>query len=192
MEEWKDIKNYEGLYQVSNLGNVKSLDTMINCKGANNIDEHLRKGRILKKNIATTGYYSINLSKNGKIKYVRVHRLVAEAFIPNPNNLPCINHKDGNKLNNEISNLEWCSYSYNNSEAYRIGLKQNKYKGKYGKDAQFSKPLLQFSMNGELIREWENANQVKRELGFCAENIRSVCNGRRKQANGYKWKYKEV
>lgn len=192
MEIWKDIKGYEGLYQVSNLGNIRSLDTMINCKGAKNIDKHLRKGRVLKQIVGTTGYYNINLCKNNKKKFTRVHRLVAQAFIPNLNNLPCINHIDGNKLNNSIENLEWCSYSYNNSEAYRIGLKVNKYKGKFGKEAQFSKPLMQYSLDDEFIREWENANQVKRELGYCAENIRSVCNGRRKQANGYKWKYKEV
>lgn len=192
METWKDIDDFKGLYQISNLGNVKSLDIMLNCKGAKGIDKHLRKGRILKKYIGTTGYYNVNLSKNSKSKLKRVHRLVAEAFIPNPDNLPCINHKDGNKLNNDVSNLEWCTYAYNNSEAYRIGLKQNKYKGKYGKEAQFSKPLLQFTLNDKFVKEWENANQVKRELGYCAENIRNVCNGRRKQANGYKWKYKEV
>ena len=99
---------------------------------------------------------------------------------------------DGNKLNNDINNLEWCTYEHNNKEAYRIGLKKNKYTGKYGKEAQFSKPLLQYSTNGEFIKEWENAEQVKRELGYCAENIRSVCCGRRKIANGYIWKYKEV
>ena len=192
MEIWKDIKNFEKLYQVSNYGNVRSLDIIINCKGAKGIDTHLRKGRILKQTKGSTEYYNVNLSKNGKVKLKRVHRLVAEAFISNPNNYPCINHKDGNKLNNNVENLEWCSYSYNNKEAYRIGLKQNKYKGKFGKNAQFSKPLLQYSIDGVFIKEWENAEQVKRELGFCAENIRNVCNGRRKKANGYVWKYKEV
>ena len=192
MEIWKDIKGYEGLYQVSSLGNVRSLDTMINCKGAKNIDKHLRKGKVLKKYIGTSGYYTINLSKNSKIKVYRVHRLIANAFIPNINNLPLINHKDGNKLNNNINNLEWCTYAYNNKEAYRIGLKVGAEKGKYGKYSKFSKPLLQYSVNGELIKEWENAEQVKRELGYCPENIRNVCNGRRKIANGYIWKYKEV
>ena len=191
MEIWKDIEEFKGLYQVSNLGNVRSLDAMINCKGARGIDKHIRKGRILKKTIGTTGYYNVNLSKNSKVKLSRVHILVAKAFIPNPNNYKLINHKDGNKLNNKVENLEWCNYTHNIKEAYRIGLRKNKYKNKYGKDAQFSKPLLQFSLNGEFIKEWENANQVKRELGYCAENIRSVCKGRRKAANGYKWKYKE-
>ena len=154
MEIWKDIQEYKGLYQVSNLGRVRSLDTIINCKGAKGIDNHLRKGKILKQNIGTTGYYSINLSKNSKRKYVRVHRLVAEAFIPNPNNYYCINHIDGNKLNNKVENLEWCTYSYNNKEAYRLGLKQNKYKGKFGKEAQFSKPVIQYTLQNEYIKEW--------------------------------------
>ena len=90
-----------------------------------------------------------------------------------------------------LDNLEWCDYSHNLKEAHRLGLNINKYKGKYGKEAQFSKPLLQYDLDGNFIKEWENAVQVKRELGYCAENIRNVCKGRRKQANGYKWKYKE-
>ena len=191
MEKWRDIKEFKGLYQVSNLGNIRSLDTMINCKGAKGINEHIRKGRILKKTIGTTGYYNVNLSKDSKVRLLRVHTLVARAFIPNPNNYKLINHKDGNKLNNKVENLEWCDYSHNIKEAYRIGLRKNKYSGKYGKEAQFSKPLLQFTIDGKFIKEWENASQVKRELGYCAENIRSVCNGKRKIANGYKWKYKE-
>ena len=191
MEQWRDIEEFKGLYQVSNLGRVRSLDAIINCKGAKNIDSHLRKGKVLKQIINTKGYYYVNLSKNSKVKNLRVHRLVALAFIDNPNNHKLINHKDGNKLNNNVENLEWCDYSYNLKEAHRLGLNINKYKGKYGKDAQFSKPLLQYDLDGKYIREWENAVQVKKELGYCAENIRSVCKGKRKQANGYKWKYKE-
>lgn len=126
MEIWKDIEEYEGLYQVSNLGNVKSLDTIINCKGAKNIDTHIRKGRLLKQNKTTTGYYYVNLSKNAKAKPLIVHRLVAKAFIPNINNYPIINHIDGNKLNNNVENLEWCDYSHNIKEAYRIGLREKK------------------------------------------------------------------
>lgn len=107
-EIWKDIPNYEGLYQVSNIGNVK----ILNANG----------DKILKKSISS-GYYCVGLK--GKLYYV--HKLVAFAFIPNPNNLPLINHKDGNKQNNNINNLEWCTYSHNTKEAYRLGLiKKNK------------------------------------------------------------------
>lgn len=100
MEIWKDIKGYEGLYQISNLGNVKSL----------------RKNVILKcsKCSREGNYYKAGLYKNGKTKTILVHKLVANAFIPNPNNLPCINHKDENKLNNKADNLEWCTYKQNN------------------------------------------------------------------------------
>lgn len=104
-EIWKDIRGYEGYYQVSNFGNVRSVDR---------VDSHCRnlKGRILKLSNGT--YKSVTLSTNNVCKNHSVHRLVAEAFIPNPNNLPCINHKDEDKHNNNVNNLEWCTYGYNN------------------------------------------------------------------------------
>ena len=130
MENWKDIEGYENLYQISDLGNVRSLNAIINCKGAKNINTHIRRGRILKQRKTTTGYYYVNLSKNGKVKPSRVHRLVAQAFIPNDKDFNLVNHKDGNKLNNNVNNLEWCDYSHNLKEAYRIGLrKKQKYFG---------------------------------------------------------------
>ena len=105
-EIWKDIPGYEGLYQISNLGNVKSLPRKVNKRKCEEI--------IKVPTISNKGYYRISLCKNGKIKYYAIHRLVAEAFISNHNNLPCVNHKDCNKQNNNVDNLEWCTYSYNN------------------------------------------------------------------------------
>ena len=103
-----------GLYQVSNLGRVKSLTrTFKQYNGHKIITSHINE-RILKPMI-TNNYYSVGLSKEGKVKCIRVHRLVAIAFIPNPDNLPCINHKDENKLNNKVENLEWCTITYNNN-----------------------------------------------------------------------------
>lgn len=111
-EEWRNIPGYEGKYQVSNLGNVKSLPRTRKSK-AGSISEV--KGRILKQNTDKDGYKNVALCMDGRLKYFRVHRLVAAAFIPNPDNLPMINHKDENPANNCVENLEWCTNSYNTS-----------------------------------------------------------------------------
>lgn len=107
-EIWKPIKGFEGSYEVSNYGNVRSLDRMVKCL---NGYEH-RNGKMLKPHKNKKGYMSVSLGKNNQ---KLVHRLVAEAFVPNPDNLPIINHIDENPSNNFSSNLEWCDYSYNNS-----------------------------------------------------------------------------
>ena len=114
-EIWKDIQGYEGLYQISNLGRIKSLERMIIT--SNNITKKISE-KILKPCLRKNGYYSIVLQKNNKSKYYTIHRLVAKEFIPNPNNLPQVNHKDGNKLNNNINNLEWCTNSDNTQHGY--------------------------------------------------------------------------
>ena len=144
MEEiWKDKKDYEGLYQVSNLGRAKSL---INNKGQ-------YREKILKHNIRN-GYPSVTLCKNKKLKSFTIHRLVAEAFIPNPNNLPCVNHKDENRLNNFFNNLEWCTYSYNIN--YGTGLKR--------RSITQSKPVLQYDKMVILLKSgnllWNVAEMV--------------------------------
>lgn len=106
-EIWKDIKEYEGLYQISNLGNLKSLKRMMKNRKCKEI---IKKPSVLPK-----GYLQICLCKNGKLKYISIHRLVAQTFIPNPNNYPCVNHKDCNPKNNAVSNLEWVTYKMNNN-----------------------------------------------------------------------------
>lgn len=107
MEIWKDIKDYEGLYQISNYGRVKSLPRMMKNRKC---EEIIKTPSVLPK-----GYLKVSLCKNGKIKYFFIHRLVAEAFIPNENNYPCVNHKDCNTSNNNVYNLEWVTYKENNS-----------------------------------------------------------------------------
>lgn len=116
-EIWKDIKNYEGCYQVSNLGRVRSLTRKV--KTFNGV--RTSKGQLLKPLKTNTGYYRVDLKQNQKDKYMSIHRLVAEAFIPNPNNYPIINHKDNNTQNNCVDNLEWCTQSYNIKYAYKYG-----------------------------------------------------------------------
>ena len=110
MEIWKTINGYEGLYEVSNLGRVRSLDR---CVKYSNGQTHIHRGRILVPGISKTGYMQVCLCKNGKMKHPLVHRLVADAFLENPGNLPQINHKDENPSNNVVENLEWCTPDYN-------------------------------------------------------------------------------
>lgn len=115
MEEWKDIRGYEGFYQVSNMGRVKSLGGQCGTV--------YRKERIRTKSLTKDGYERVRLIRNGADKTMRVHRLVAEAFVPNPDNKETVNHIDGNKLNNVASNLEWTDRSEQMQHAYRLGLK---------------------------------------------------------------------
>ena len=113
-EEWRSVVGYEGLYEVSNTGQVRSLDRYVKGKSY-----RLHKGKVLSPGKNSRGYLSAVLSYNGKHKAITVHRLVAEAFLPNPDNLPEINHKDEDKTNNSVDNLEWCDRSYNNNYGTR-------------------------------------------------------------------------
>ena len=116
-EIWKDIKGFEGLYQVSNLGRVKSLTRKV--KTFNGF--RTSKGQLLKPLKTNRGYYRVDLKQKQKNKYVSIHRLVSEAFVPNPNNYRIVNHKDSNQANNNADNLEWCTQSYNVKYAYKYG-----------------------------------------------------------------------
>lgn len=117
-EIWKDVVGYEGAYQISNLGRVRSLDRKVNC--CHN-SQRLHKGKIIIPFRSRPGYLRIELGTKKPRKHF-VHRLIAKAFINNPENLPFINHKDGNKLNNDVSNLEWCDSLHNNRHAVTTGL----------------------------------------------------------------------
>ena len=121
-EVWKDVEGYEGLYQVSTCGNVKSLPKV----RRNGTGTYIQKERLLKPSNTSTGYKKVELCKDGKRKGFKVHRLVAIAFIPNPDNKPEVNHIDGNKINNNIDNLEWVTSSENSIHAYETGLNPNK------------------------------------------------------------------
>lgn len=120
-EVWKDIKGYEGLYQISNLGRVKSVERVITCK---NGMKHKVKEKIKKQILQNTGYYGVNLSKESKPDLKLIHRLIMEAFVPNPDNHPYVNHIDGDKTNNSLDNLEWCTPSQNNKHAWSTGLRK--------------------------------------------------------------------
>ena len=164
-EIWKDIKGYEGMYQVSSEGRVKSLK--------------FGKEKIMKNNKSEDGYLYANLYKDRKMKNFKVHRLVAQAFIDNPDNLLEINHIDEDKANNRVDNLEWCSRDYN----INFGTRNEKVFYK------LSKPVLQFTKEGEFVCKWGGTRQIERELGYYHTNISECCKGKYKTAYGYIWKY---
>lgn len=180
-EIWKDIKGLEGLYQISNLGRVKSLSRFVKVKNY----YIFLKERILKPSKGK--YKRINLN----YKSFSVHRLVAEAFIPNPNNYPVINHIDGNKYNNNVSNLEWCTQGYNQKEAYRLGLRQPTMHnlGETGKLCPNSKPVYQFNKNGVFIKYYDGASEAGRQTGISKYDISACCRNIQKTAGGYIWRY---
>lgn len=189
-EVWKDIKNFKG-YQVSNFGNIRSVDReSIQWNGHKNI-KVLYKGKMLKKQ-TTKGYLTAVLWKDKKMYNKKIHRLVAEAFISNPNEYPIVNHIDGNKKNNNVANLEWCTYSHNVSEAYKLGLMaiSDKHKEKARQvGLSTGKAVMQIDLNGNVVNIFCSGRQASLLLGISQGNISSCCSGRMKTYKGYKWKY---
>ena len=180
-EIWKDIKGYEGLYQVSNYGRIKYLER-IAYKNNRFYSTH-----IMKLHFNTKKYLDVELSKKGIKHRYRVHRLVAEAFIPNLNNLPQVNHIDCNKANNYVNNLEWCNNSENQIHAYKNGLNIRKKLG----ESPRAKVVLQFDKEGNLIKEWDCLTRIEKELGYNSSSISYCCSGKYKQCYGYIWKYRK-
>ena len=166
-EIWCPIKGYEGIYEVSDQGRVKSLK--------------FGKERILKTVRDKDGYIQVDLYKNGDQKTCKVHRLVSQAFNPNPDNLLQVNHKDEDKTNNKVSNLEWCDSKYNNNYGTRTKRQAEK----------LSKPVLQYTKSGEFVREWKSATDAQRNLGYHNCNISYCCTGRYKSAYNFIWKFKD-
>lgn len=184
MEEiWKDVVGYENYYQVSNLGNVRSKDRVVNTWHG----VILKKGRMIKQSICNNGYYSVCFQVNNIKKQCLVHRIVAQAFIPNLDNMPYINHKDENRLNNNIENLEWCTAKYNINYGT---CKERRNETKRDK-CKLSKTTLQYNLEGTLIKEWKSTKEIERELGFSNQGVSACCRGIRKSFNGFIWKYKE-
>ena len=190
LENWKDIPDWEGLYQVSNLGRVRSLDRFVevNVFGKRK-GKQIKKGKVLNlvlhNGAGKHPEYMVCLAKNGKCKNMYVHRLVAMAFIPNPNGLPEVNHKDENSLNNVVSNLEWCDRTYN----YYYGTRVERVIKSNRKSRQ-CKPVIQYTVQGEYIREWPSVHEIERELGFSQGSISYCCKFNGNQSHGYKWRYK--
>jgi len=183
MENWKDVVGYEGVYQVSDQGRIKRVGTYRNQTG-----KEWESNFILSPGTKENGYKYVQLCKENRVKPKHVHRLVAEAFIDNPNNSPIVNHIDGNKANNNVSNLEWATYTENN--VHSIEKLNRASKNKRG-----SKPVIQFDLQGNFIKEYPSYREALRQTGIMAIDV--VCRGERHKgrkqstAGGFIWKYKE-
>ena len=173
MEIWKDIQGYEG-YQISNYGRIKSLNY-----------NKTKQEKILKTSKNTKGYLQVGLFKDGKQVRKQIHRLVAEAFLENPNNLPQVNHKDENKENNCAENLEWCTLKYNIN--YGTGVQRRAEKRR--NDPSMSKRVDQIDpQTREVIRQWESTAECGRN-GFLSGMVSKCALGKYKQYKGFIWKY---
>lgn len=182
-EIWKDIVHYEGLYQASNLGNIRSVDRVV---VSNNGKSQFRKGMTLKQRKNHKGYKVVRLSKEGNANNKFVHVLVLESFCKRPYGLTQINHKDENKSNNRLENLEYCDNVYNQNYG---SCSSNKSKSTIN-DIRKSKKVVQFTKDGTLIKEFPSLHEIERTLGFQHGHVRDACNGKLHTAYGYKWKWK--
>lgn len=179
-EEWRDIKEYEGLYQVSNYGNVRSLDRIIKSK--NGVIKHIR-GRIIRQE-TNDGYKYCSLCKSGIAKPQKVHRLVACAFIPNPQNHPYINHKDENKSNNKVDNLEWCSKWYNEHYGCFHEKSVSRLREKIGRK------IVQYTINGDFVNEYDTICDVAMG-GFSVYSVSDCLRHKIVSHKGFVFRYKE-
>ena len=171
-EVWKDVVGYEGLYQVSNFGNVMSLNYRNYGYPKQLTPKCNSKGRLW-----------VLLYGHGLKKHFLVHRLVATAFVPNPDNLPEINHKDENPKNNHEDNLEWCTRAYN----VKYFFDRHHSCHRSGKQKSFA--IVQETTDGEFVRLWDNSKQIKDVLGWSDWSISECCRGNRKTAYGFIWRY---
>lgn len=167
-EIWRDVKGYEGLYQVSSEGRVKSL------KRKNSLGRTIEE-RILKPVVVGRGYLQVDLYTGGKMKRFYVHRLVCEVFHENPENKPEVNHINEIKTDNRACNLEWCTRIENCNHGTR--------------NERMSKQVSQYTLDGELVKVWQSTSEAERQGGFAHSAISNVANGKRKQAYGFIWKY---
>lgn len=189
VEIWKDVIGYEGYYQVSNIGNVRSIDRTI--IDSNSIKFNY-KSKLLKPANNKDGYLQVGLSKNCKTNSYCVHALLAKAFILNPENKPTVNHKDGNKHNNHIDNLEWATKSEQAIHSLKNNLRTmpNVWQGKFGSKHCASKGVSQYTKNNVHIKDYGSIIEASNKLKIDSGTISKVCKGKKKSAGGFIWKYK--
>lgn len=183
-EKWMPITNYKGIYEVSSLGRIRSIDRNV-CY--NNGHVRFYRGIYLSPKIEKHGYLAVNLKNGDKGILHRIHRLVAEAFIPNTDGKDMVNHIDGNKANNCIENLEWNSCTENNRHARKTGLVVTP----SGADYSGSKAVIQLDLDGNYIKEFGGLREAERATKATAINISYCCRGKYQQSGGFKWMYKK-
>lgn len=174
-EIWKDIPDYEGLYQVSNFGNIRRYKT-----GYEFLNRYKYKHK---------GYIRTALCKNNHVTHFYVHRLVAKVFIPNPENKSEVNHKDGDKTNNHVDNLEWCTRQENMKHARNTGLWNVTENMKNALIIYHKKGVSQYTMTGKFIRSFDSAKSASDYTNINSGNITLCCRGKRNSAGGYIWEY---
>lgn len=196
-EIWKDIPGFEGLYQVSDLGRVKRLPVGKQYP-SRQTHNNIRKPHI------KNGYYQVNLSKENKVKWISVHRLVAITFLPNPDNLPCVNHKDENRLNNNVDNLEWCTHRYNAMYGsgrlrQKLSVKANDPNNNWAQKvletrdrrnmSNKRKAVYQMDLRGNVLNKFVSISEAARQTNSNISSISNCCTHKRVSAKGFKWEY---
>ena len=174
-EIWKPVPGYEQFYEVSTFGRVRSLPHLVRKRRGASTVMDMFEGQLLKPAVTQKGYLSVKLYDGVGSHIFTVHRLVLLTFVPNPDNLPQVNHKDENKQNNRVENLEWCSAKYNRN---------------YGRVRSWNfKPVKQFTKAMEYIRDYESIISASRQTGICATNIMNCAKNKRPSAGGFVWQY---
>ena len=182
----KPVVGYEGYYEVDQFGRVFGLDRVVTVVDGNRTYEKPLSGKQMKQSMHDKGYKTVSLTKGGKTKIMFVHRIVAEAFLPNPDNLPMVNHKDEDKTNNFLENLEWCTAKYNAN--YGTGIERHARKLR-GRESEKRIAVVGYTLDGKYEEWFPSIAEAAKAVNGGTSAISKVCKGERKIAYGYKWKY---
>lgn len=182
----KPVVGYEGYYEVDQFGRVFGLDRIVTVVDGKRTYEKPLSGKQMKQSMHDKGYKTVSLTKDGKTKMMFVHRIVAEAFLPNPDNMPMVNHKDEDKTNNFIENLEWCTAAYNRTYGKAVEKQAKKLRGRESKKRV---AVIQRSLDGEFMNWHSSIKEAAESVNGASGAISAVCKGKRKMAYGYMWEY---
>lgn len=186
-ETWKPINGFEGYYEASNLGKIRSLSRIVKHK--NRGHKQFKRGKQIKFFLNHKGYPQVDLRNQHKRLSTSVHRIIAKTFIENHGNKPQVNHKNGIKTDNRSVNLEWCTPGENVRHAYRMGLSSSPMKGKFGADHNRSRPVVMMTKKRDEIQRFDSLTMANKITGVNTGNIQSACCGRANTAGGYLWEY---